>query len=84
MRAPALEAIRMALGQSSRPDRAWPVLADAAAAIAHADKQLSRFRDEVRLAALTDSVRQYITATVRVRSVLTACMHVLGPLEIET
>ena len=80
-RSRALEAIRTGLEQSPRPELARPVLADAAATVAYADEELSRYRGDVRVARLDDPVRRYAAATARARSVPAACRQVLDALE---
>ena len=80
-RSQALEAVQKALERSPRPALARPLLADEATTIAFADEELSRYRGDVRLAQLNDSVRRYIAATMRARSVPTANRQVLNALK---
>lgn len=81
VRSQAIEAIQTALEESQRPELVRPILADAAARVAHADEELARYSGEVRLTRLDDPVRRYIAATARARSTPSACRHVLDALE---
>ncbi len=81
MRSAALEAIRTGLEESSRPALVRSVLADAAWRVLHADDELARHHSNVRPRGLHDSIRRYVTATVRAKSVPTACEQVVDALE---
>lgn len=80
-RSAALEAIRTALAESPRPELVRPVLADAATTVRFADEQLAGFHGDVRLTQLDHPIRRYTTATLRARSVSTACRQVIDALE---
>lgn len=80
VRSEAIEAIQTALEESPRPELARGILADAATLVTYADDELARYRNSVRSTRLDDSIRRYITATMRARSVPTACQQVLEEL----
>lgn len=81
MRSEALEAIRAGLEESPRPALVRGALADAAWRVVHADDELARQHSSVRPRRLHDPIRRYVTATVRARSVPTACEQVVDTLE---
>ena len=81
MRSAALEAIRTGLEESPRPALVREVLVDAAWRVVHADDALARHHSSVRPERLHDSIRRYVTATVRARSVPIACEQVVDALE---
>lgn len=76
----AVEALRTALAQSSRPELVRPTLANAAWQVAYADEELARFQGEVRVERLDDPVGRYVAATARARSAPAACEQVLDAL----
>ena len=81
MRSGALEAIRTGLEESPRPALVRGVLADAAWRVVHADDELARHHSSVRPGRLHGLIRRYVTATVRARSVPTACKEVVDALK---
>jgi hypothetical protein len=81
IRSEALSAIRTGLEESPRPALVRGALADAAWLVVHADDELARQHSNVRPAGLDDTIRRYVTATLRARNAPAACREVLDTLE---
>lgn len=69
----AVDAITTALDESPRPALARPMLADAARSVGYADERLADYDGDIQLSWLDDQLSQYLTATLRARSIPTAC-----------
>jgi len=72
-RSQAVDAITTALAESPQPALARSLLADAAGSVQYADGRLSDYDGEIRLSRLDEERSQYLLATLRARSVPTAC-----------
>lgn len=77
----AVDAITTALQESPRSDLARPILAKTARSVQFADQELGRLSRDVRPDRLNDPLARYTTATLRARSVPTACQRTLAALE---
>jgi|AntRauTorcE11897_2_1112592.scaffolds.fasta_scaffold04870_2 hypothetical protein len=80
-RTQAVKAIRTALEASPRPALARPILADAARSVSFADERLADYDGDIRPERLADQLFEYISATLRARSVATACQQTLNVLD---
>ncbi len=80
-RSAAVDAITTALDESPRSDLARPILADTARSVQFADQELGRISRDVRPARLADPLARYTAATLRARSVPTACRRTLDALQ---
>lgn len=77
----AVDAITTALEESPRSDLARPILAETARSVQFADHALGRISRDVRPARLHDPLTRYRAATLRARSVPTACQRTIDALE---
>jgi len=80
-RTKAVDAITTALDESPRPALARPILADASRSVGYADDRLADYDGDIQLSWLDDQLSEYLGATLRARSVPTACrltLDVLG------
>ena len=77
----AVDAVTAALAESPRSDLARPILADIARSVQFADRELGSISRNVRPARLADPLAGYWTATLRARSVPTACQRTLDVVE---
>jgi len=80
-RSTAVDAITTALDEAPRSDLARPVLATIARSVQFADQELNRISRDVRPTRLDDPIARYRAATLRARSVPTACQRTLDALE---
>jgi hypothetical protein len=80
-RSGAVEAVRTALEETRRPVLMRGVLVRAARVIRNADREIARIRRSVSPARLDDPMSEYLDATLRARSVPTACEQVLDVLD---
>lgn len=80
-RTAAVEAIRTALEETSRPALARPILADTARSVSFADERIADYDGAVRLGRLDHELFDYTAATLRARSVPAACQQTLNALD---